>query len=420
MKIPKLLAAGAVTLLLASHSYAQTTTVYIGGANAFRKTLNRALLNITGQGTNNTLAVTSSGAVVYDSSTTFSAANFDRSSRVVVAGPVSGVTGLSVFKTQLQGSVAGIFQVDKGAKADFLSSNGTLGQSSTVDASVSGNTESQVVEIAVTDADQASTIYNSTVFVENKVSAVPFFFVATGNGVLGNGGAVATYGLTNQLSKVFLANGKLPLNQITGDPLTTGTAYLVGRDTDAGARVLTIAESGWGSSFLPKQFANTSGTISNFGGTVGSTAVTGFNPPGTGGYGPSSDLVAALRRLPSAGVVSGTNDVLIGYLDRANTVTALNTTLGGTEASTTHSAATVLPYNGVDGYTSDNATKLGRYSFWCYIYISYRNTLSGNKLILAKAAADKSKEAVYSNLAGIALDSSFQATRVTDGAPITR
>ncbi|BCU75307.1 hypothetical protein llg_00220 [Luteolibacter sp. LG18] len=363
---------------LVSSASAQTV-VRLTGSTAFRSSVHQAILDLMPD-------------EIYSYTGT---AGLGSASQAIFKGTIAG--NVVIIKTSWSGSAAGIRDVAQGNNVNFLADAvvtvpatpgyGTAGGT----ANVAAGTTAEVAQVAMSDVFQGSTIYTTPTLTDNKVAAVPFKWIA-------NDGAPAA--LTNVapgvIQKTFF-NGGLPLAVFTGNSADQGvTVYPVGRDPESGTRITAMAESGLGA------FA----TVIQYDATVASDEVTDLQP--WAATGAPTNYVAGNNGYSSGGTLrdklgaKSTNfGVLLGYLGLTDSATAIT------------NGAKELSWNGVP-YSATNVYE-GRYTFWGYQHLFYKNTLTG--VPLTTATALKNQIIAVPGSAGLLL-SNMHVSRAYDGAPI--
>lgn len=221
-----------------------------------------------------------------------------------------------------------------------------------------------------------------------------------------------------------LLSGGINLSQLTGNSADQGIGvYAFGRDEDAGQRVTTFAEAGFYNNptqYLPVSYnpLNTH-TISGITLSVSSTipssgsrsgVITGYLPSpkaivdgilwdyGHGGYSSANTQVTDVSRT----VLSSLNSFFIGYSSIDN-------------ASVIANGAVALSWNGVP-YSVANVQQ-GKYTFWSYSHLLWRNGLSAvaqNALALL-ATQIRDVDAAQ----GGVLVGSLAVERSAEGEPVT-
>ena len=259
-----------------------------------------------------------------------------------------------------------------GVRPKFLPS--TQATSTTGTSSAPTGTVAQTADIAFTDNLQSSTPFRVSAgyaaLSETKIGVVPFRFVTSySNGTFPN----PITNMTPLLAQVLYANGEAPVALWTGNPADQGTfIYATGRDPDSGTRVITLAESGYGSlsSVLHWKPVITGTAVTSHAyfpavplNTSNGTALPAGWGVGNGGQGGSA-TADALRCTTSA--INGFYIAGIGGVDADRAINGVGTTAGAGNAKE-------LSWNGVF-YSFDNVAE-GRYTYWGYEYICTRASL---------------------------------------------
>ena len=415
MKSFQALTAGLLSLAFASVAVATPTYIHLASGQAFRGAVTAAIIN------------TLDGAQA-----AYSGANLANAASTVISGTIhSGPSAgqAVVYEIIWSGSNAGIQSASKispvvnktfPTDANTLSSvsvNGTPGTytfSGGTQFSVSAGNVTTQVDVTPSINGQGSTIFTGTGYTtlsDVVVGVTPLVFVR-GNATTNDGTTTATNSafasITNitSLQAVNLLNGGLPLSQFTGNVSDQSIAvYAIGRDEDAGQRVTTFDEVGFGAQSTPVQYTPTIGT-----GTL-SGVITALNPApaatvdgtlypvGHGGYSSATTQAADLSRALTPGLGS----FLISYFSTDNA------------ASVTGAPGNYLSYNGVP--FSVAAVQQGQYTFWSYSHVLYRPTLGG---VALAAVTNLAKQLHDSDAAqGGILLSTLAVGRQVEGGPVT-
>ena len=472
MKHLKSCAAAVLALLAADAAFAQTT-IRITGSTAFRSATIASVKNLLQPGFDQAYTGTS-------------ASGFQYGTFVGLGNTASGLNGQAlVIQCAWTGSVEGIRDVSQGLtqpfiKADYVTTTTPIDNVSTNLASTYGSSlavyENAIPDVTLADNVQAITLFPSPALKEARVGVIPFVWVkgrvlAPVGGNLGHPAYTSftnnLTNITNQLAQTLLSGGA-NLSLLTGVTADVGTKiYAFGRNPLSGTRVVTFTEMGFGTNTPTVQFQPTltylpdpvTGLLTlvdpatrgltgdtTTGPTTGTiTEITPSNEDtlngfdvGNNGYSSGGTLVDELGRtvtdITGAGnPLDGVPFGLVGYVgvsDAARLLKNINTSL-------TTNVSYVLSYNGVSlnpvytaGTTQTTAwdftpVKEGKYSFWSYVYIGYRNVsgpqstvaLAGN----AKTFADNLTSNIITTLpssSGIKL-SDMKVQRSSEGAPIT-
>jgi hypothetical protein len=408
MKSLKLITGALLVLALVSAVRAETTR--ITGSTAFRGATHTGITNIFDAGTltyayldnaSGTGTLTSSGAAIFK-------------------GNVNGVA--TTIKTHWSGSEAGIQTV-----AGSPNFTVTYLADGTVTLPPPGNklpsttvlTDASIPDVAMSDVYQTSSKFRGTFMgvtyaTLNKtkktaglpngqlVGVVQFEFVASNStpGTLTN--------VTSQNARAVFSTGKTALSLFTGSPADHGfTIYATGRDFDSGTRLTTMAESGLGAQAVVKQYEPFKG------GTRALTCCGALDAPpyhlwpagsvngvpygiGDGGYSSGGDLANAISNTTSG------NTAYLTYLGIGDATTAIG------------NGAHALNYNGVP-YSQTNVQE-GRYTFWGYEHLYYRDDI----LTARKTVADKLALQIFNTDAPAPHYNDMQVSRKTDGGLVTQ
>lgn len=188
--------------------------------------------------------------------------------------------------------------------------------------------------------------------------------------------------VTDQTARKLLRDGHAPLSYFTGNKAdATNGVWLVGRDIDAGARVIALAEAGYGSTTDVKQYrVNASnGVVTGLSLESASTNGAGVvSAAGNGGYASASTQLAALTNsVPVNLQVDGASSPYTGtnYLIQYNA-----------HAQNINSKVKTLAYNGV--LPAYDAVSSGAYSLWSYEHIYIAPKASATASNIAQFEAD--------------------------------
>jgi hypothetical protein len=435
MKLIKTATIGAAALAAASLLANAQTIVRYTGSTAYRSAVHAALL-------------TSGASGVWDSAPTYGyqgTAGVSGANCSEFEGNIGGVN--YIIKCSWTGSEAGIQTVDQGGTglAIYLpdpTNNGmptvggvatalTTGGTPNLDDSTNSTTttahptyfESHIPDVDMADTFQTSSQFYTTgsksyqghtypaltpvpaagnVIAGGVVGVVPFLFVASHSATFTN--------MTSQLARSILVNSSIQKSQFTGNSADTSLVYVLGRDSDSGTRLTTLAETGYGAQTAVFQnYPYTAAapmtpitTVNNVVASVSevpASTVDGISlPAGDGGYNSGGNLSKAM--------CSDTTTNSIGDL-----VTYLGTSDEGNAVSGSFSSfpCTAMTYNGV-AYSVNNVQQ-GAYTFWGYEHMYYR---SGSPA--ATAAAQVAK--VIATSTAVIFTNSMVVNRTTDGATV--
>lgn len=431
MKLIKTSIAILLALAFARAASAQTT-IYIAGAPATRQTNTAAIWDtlVASSGTHQIYVV--ADASVATSGTTATAEQspsvYYTANQVNFYGGYVGSNPVTV-KVTYNGSTAAtqsLAAVGSGTSfpQPYLTDPVNTGSNNFAVSSSTATDKEQPV-IGLTDTFQSTTPWLGTnkyatkptlitysQLTDNIVGAVPLVFVAS------QGAPAGLNNITIQQASSLWSAGTLPLSFFTGNNSDEGTnVYAVGRDTGSGARFVTLAEIGIGTSattLINQYEPNVSGT--GAAGVIGSGS---NNPPplyaaetvngqplvqGDGGYSSFTPEGTAIEATSQVGP-------FIGYFNTydANTIFSL-------------SGNVPLSYNGVSLGTppfANNGTAPavlaeGKYTYWSYEHIIY-GTISDsttNTFLTSLITGYKASEATI-------LLSNLKVGRNYDGGPIT-
>jgi hypothetical protein len=295
------------------------------------------------------------------------------------------VGGIPVdIKCSWAGSVSGIQTLVQnrtdGANTNWLNAAGSLTTAGTSGLNSGPYDAPVTADVAMSDTYQGQTPYAAPALTDKIVGVVPWVWVR-------NAGSPA--GMTNMTSlaaQLLLGAGQIPVAVFTGNTNDTDAVSLIGRDEDAGARLVAFAEPAFGAFGAPLQFQVAINGVFGANGSATNT-VTGLRaypvntilgvtyPAGHSGYA-SGGTVAGILATPGALAAAGTH--LIGYAGISDATTATNANTG----------AAFMSYNGVS--YSPNAVRAGKYTFWSYEHLLYRSSLTGG----AKTVADQIADAI--------------------------
>jgi hypothetical protein len=398
MKYLKSCAAALLALAAADAAFAQTT-IRITGSTAFRAGTVTSIKNLLTPGFDVAFTGTSDTGAQY---ITF-----------VGTTTASGISGQAVvIQCAWTGSVEGVRDVSQGLTQPFIKGSfvtatvATSGTSAiTTDTAIYENT---IPDVTLADNTQAATTFTTPALQETQVGVIPFVWVK--GRVSGSHPATTAFSTINNVTGLLaqaLLTGGANISLATGTVDTTGTKlYVLGRNPLSGTRLVTFAESGYGSTSPATQFKPTlTGDV-----TTGTITAVDLNPAGSGflignnGYSSGGTLADELGRTVtdttgSGNLYDGVPFGLVGYVgigDATRMVKNINTTLST-------NVSNVLSYNGVSlnpvYSTSTQAItwdftpiKEGKYSFWSYEYVGYRKSSGPNSTValagIAKSFAD--------------------------------
>jgi hypothetical protein len=399
MKMIKTALAALTALAFVGAASAQTT-IRITGSTAFRAATITAIGNILNSGyTYGYVGSSVTGA----NQATFVGTTKTGSLPVIIkcswAGSVGGVQTIAQQSPVVTTTLPYI------AETSPLTATGAVLTSSTATFDSPAN-----ADIAMSDTFQSSTAYYGTGYTtltDTVVGVVPFVWTKGKSSDTAVQASLDTVtNITPLLARAVLTGGA-PLSMFTGSSADSGVyVYAMGRDEDSGTRLTAFAESGFGIFNSPIQYE----------GTVTSGAITAIAPyraqtilgisytTGHSGYASGGTLAGVLN-----------NPVSASARDSLNAKFALIAYFGKNDANGVNGGNNNLTYNGV-AY-SDAAVQEGKYTFWGYEHLTYRNTLTGNGKTVADQLATQIKT-TDAAVSGVLL-STMHVSRSTEGAVIT-
>jgi hypothetical protein len=428
MKFLKYLAAGAILAAGLAQSASAQDHVYITGSTAFR---NAAILAInalfdggvstSGQGNSSAGQAT----LITDNTNATSVAAFTNNTTFLWYGGKIGGVAINIAAT-FTGSATGIYTVagpvNTTTQIPFLNDTATVANLTAASLTQTGapsgfqdeassiqNTSSfltnQNAQIAFTDVDQATTVYNgrvtlssgvrtlfSSTLQDNIIGIPTFKWMASFGFPQGTGtGHLSSYSVTSQTLHTLLSVGYMPLSFITGQTADQAKEVdCTGRNPDSGTRIAALADCGYGTTASVVQYQQTalSGyTVTSqtpWPATTGSNYVAGFSvAAGNNGAGSGADLrlYGGFAISPSA-AASGKSVTAAYYvfpLGKSDAATAEGYS-NGSNGGKSGGPAVELAYNGVN--YSDAAVENGQYTYWGYEHLLASSSLSGNQLTL--------------------------------------
>jgi hypothetical protein len=416
MKHLKSCAATVLALLAADAAIAQTT-IRLTGSTAFRSA-----------------TVTSIKAIMTVTDSAFTGSTETSAQYSTYIGTFSGSP--VVIQCSWTGSVEGIRDVSESLnqnfiKASFVTATAAVSgiSTTTTDAAVY---EAAIPQISLADNTQAATIYTANTLVEFPVGVIPFVWVKGRVGAT-HPAKTAYDGInnvTNQMAKLILAGGA-PISFLSGTPDASLTrVYAMGRNPLSGTRLVTFAESGYGSSSDAIQYKPTiSGSNITGVNYMPDDLVNGFTG-GNNGYTSGGTLATELSNTVtdidgSGNLADSAPFALMGYVgvsDAAALLKAINTTA-------TTNTSYVMGYNGASlGVTYNAVTqtttwdftaiKEGKYSLWSFAHLAYKPSLGGLALTYATALRGNIEANVPSSSGVKLID--MKVTRANEGATITQ
>jgi len=390
MKLQKTFMAGTLALSFASLAGAQTV-VHITGSTAFRAATVTAITHILQPGFTYGYAGTS-----------FTGAN-----QAIFTGTTISNNIPVIIKTSWSGAVGGMQTVSQQIPITTWLTN-TTPQSTTGTGSAPAVYDPPAIpDVGMDDGVQANTPFPTPVLTAQNVGAVVFKWVAS------KGSPAGLTNMTPQLAQALWFNGTLPLALFSGNPNDeTNFVFSLGRDPDSGTRKTAFSESGIGPFSTVVQYfpTNASGAVisrSAAGPVAGQELVPAetvngiFFDVGNGGYSSGGDVAVAMEQTTAA--IGG---YYVSYLGIPDATTAL---AGG---------AVELSWNG--NFFSDTAVQQGKYTFWAFEQLCYRNnygTVDANGKTVADLLATQIKN-VDAVVAG-ELISTMKVTRSVEGGLVT-
>jgi hypothetical protein len=340
MKINKLILAAAISLGLASYSYADD--IYLTGSTAMRGNVYNVL---TAAGAAN--SVFSGGPTKV---TTWGNATASKATYMDITGTIiGGHGGLTTLHCDWTGSEAGILNVASNTTALFSGDpdNGLVNSTNP------GTTFLHNVDMCMADNAQAYSRTPKPTVSGSQVAVISFEWVR-------NNGIWTGSNITDDEIQQALS-GYCPIGVVTGNTNgdTSSYVYVSGRDNSSGTRVNAFGDSGFGIFTSPEQVElNGAGVMLQDPVTLLYAEDWGFSSGGSlaaslaGNTLVSPDEVAATQLFPPQ-IINGFS--VIAYLGYSDATTAVG------------NGCTVLTYDGVP--FSVNAIQEGEYTFWGNEYI---------------------------------------------------
>lgn len=456
MKSYKLLAVALLAAMASSAAYSQTV-IRFTGSTAFRASTIKAIENSLNPG----FTVAANGTSTQGSNI------------VTYVGTTLSGNNSVVIQTSFTGSVDGIRDITTGVANTYivpsLATATTVTGLTAVNTATAANVESGVADIALADNLQSSTSFKTPTLAQTAVGIVPFVFVK-GRLDAAHTQKAAWDALTNisPAGARSLFNNGTNLSILNGlaDPAWTtysnnGTftgadtrfkVYALGRNPFSGTRVVTFAETGYGTSaaaFQYKAYRSGDPTTASSIPTVAAgdiittvrqypaqTVSSQFFARGNNGFGSGGTLANELSATVSASAVDLNNQPfgLVGYVGTSDAAAFLRNVFGNNSKTTAETAAHILTYNGVSlpvtltaGGSSATVTwdysavQEGRYTLFGNEYISYVASTIGAVGTTKRDFADAVGTEIKNNtvtLAGVSL-ASMKVNRASEGAAIT-
>lgn len=355
-----------LAVVTASTGLVQAGDVYITGSTAFRTQAHNGIIaSLGGAGVTEYAYVNANGNTIANTN------------QAIFKGTLNG-NAVTVY-TSWSGSVAGVRDVvlNGTRTVNYLASSTTVSTGGSTVASLGTNAQSS--DIAFSDNLQSNTYFQEPVLTSAQVGIIPFKWFASF-------GSSANFDNMTQLhAQKLWADGFLPLAVFTGlNADQTKRVFATGRDSGSGSRVIAFAESGVG-------IFNSSIIQYNpvFSGTAISSIAANFPPisaiapapaytSAEGGHSSGNSLSRSLRYSWNAS----------GYTPSNRNGGSFVTYLGGSDwgqATAPHDPLTTqgagpareLNWNGVP-YSFSNVAE-GKYTFWGYQYVLYKDDLATTK-----------------------------------------
>ena len=356
--------AGSLALAAATQMASADVTVRITGSTAFRAATQTAISHIF------------SSLAGYTTDT----GNLTSANYAIFKGTVAGVSGTTIIKCDWSGAVAGVRDVSQGNAINYYPDSTAVAVAPGNTLAISGNSVSEVPDLAMTDNLQASTPYTSPVLSGGGVvGIVPFAWVAS------TSAPADLTNITPQLARALFKGGLVSAalftnnNAEASDQVGGSYVYAMGRDPLSGTRLNAVAEPGIGLTTLLNQYAGaTTGTSA---GVVSFTsiALTGsdavYGAVGNNGQGSGGTLADQMRYVTTS-AADNTNSLpaaplsfitYLGETDSYRAVAGVGSSIN--VSATTTNNAKYLSYNGVSAWG-------GRYTTF-----ATGNVTSGNNTI---------------------------------------
>ncbi|MEI6178569.1 MAG: hypothetical protein WCS43_16885, partial [Verrucomicrobiota bacterium] len=312
MKLKSLLT-GAAALGFVAASQAQTTTVDIAGATAFRAAAHASIIASFGSGLQ---------GYAHDAA----AGNGAKANRATYKGTFPGITGTTVIRVNWTGSVEGVRSLASSkATPDTFLTDAAITTAGENPAKTSPTVSGKTAVMAFSDVAQSNTPYKTPALKGGPVGVIAFA------PIINKGAAEAITNVTaNQLRRI-VSSGTIPEYMLTGNSSSSGTIYLIGRNDGSGTRCAFLSEIGHGAANVVKQYVidatASSATLSTpvlspkivdaakYPKYSLSTDFTKKIVDGNGGYN-SGSAIAGWMKLPSSGAFN-----IISWLSTGDSVT---------------------------------------------------------------------------------------------------
>lgn len=292
-----------------------------------------------------------------------------------------------IVRTSWSGSATGLSDLVTGNTVNFIATTTNV-SANNVSNLTAGTPDS--AEVAFSDVFVGTTNVPSAGLVNTNTFVLPFKWIASNEA----NNYEEFKNVTPLQVRALFSIGTLPLSFFTGNPAHSEvTVIATGRDNGSGTRITALADTGYGVNTAVSQVqVNVSGN--------NITEYVDFPQGPNYGYTSGGTLAGVLNKA-SVGDTAGT--IVVSYLGLSDAVTALGTATPGKE----------LTYNGV-GYSAV-AVETGEYSFWGYLHLYYKNSLTGT----SKTFSDALGVALRSNPGSAGLNpSAMGVSRATDGGTI--
>ena len=447
MKLKTILAA-ALAVSATSSAMAQTNTIDVTGATAFR---NAAMRAITASFNTNGLEIVHDGNA--DTLTSLYGAN-----KAIFRGTMPGISGTTVVRTSWNGSAEGLNAIAGKNNPPFYTvaalSNSFVWNNSAAKGNIVGPTvTTSRPRFAFSDVLQKNTPVRTDLNGARFTATADNVGVVTFAMVANDGSDTNLNNVTVQQALALWKSGALPLKQFTGNPASVGNVYAMGRNDGSGTRASYLSEFKVGVGKPVKQYIATSagvtntndvldsitlipaggtgaGVLATSGGSANASVLWGQSTlVGNGGYASSSGIRDHLqRKSPNTVVYDGvsSNSIYTGTL-------ALVSWLSTADARTASSGgARVLAYNGVkitpiatagsylsSGFSQADYEKIttGQYSAWNFQQFYRWGTLSSAESTFRTRLRSNMADALGVTANGIPT-SALSVDRLDDGVEI--
>jgi hypothetical protein len=447
MKLKTVLAA-ALAVSATSSAMAQTNTIDVTGATAFRSAAMRA---ITASFNTNGLEIVHDGNA--DTLSSLYGAN-----KAIFRGTMPGITGTTIVRTSWNGSAEGLNAIAGKNNPPFYTvaalSNSVVWNNSAAKGNISGPTDTNSrPRFAFSDVLQKNTPVRTDINGARFTASADNVGVVTFAIVANDGSDTNLNNVTVQQALALWKSGALPLKQFTGNPASEGNVYAMGRNDGSGTRASYLSEFKVGVGKPVKQYIATSagvtntndvldsitlipaggtgaGVLATAGGSANASVLWGQSTlVGNGGYASSSGIRDHLqRKSPNTVVYDGvsSNSIYTGTL-------ALVSWLSTADARTASGGgARVLAYNGVkitpiatsgsylnSGFSQADYEKIttGLYSAWNFQQFYRWGTLSSAESTFRTRLRSNMADALGVTANGIPT-SALSVDRLDDGVEI--